>query len=325
MASQRDVGLAVLYGTVELVCQTFFYGVFCIMMPVSLQILLRRGLKSRTNKIMFSATIFMFCTTTGYWIGGIASVISLIKSRLLSPRPQDPAISLPLFRAIVLLNYIVTDGVVIWRAAVLCRDTGRKTIVMSIVFLICASVSILLTIALRIGTTILGSDRSARLDAIVEVTQVVNLALSFLANLSATSIVCVKAWRYRKDLGQGFNRRTKVERIFIILIESGLLYCSSGILAIIASVIRLPHGTLGDIYTRIHVQIAGIYPTIVLVLISQQRTLEEGVFSAGGMTDGVHEAPVESMNFRNNPALTGSTMTAIDHNEWAIDSCISGS
>ena len=55
-------------------------------------------------------------------------------------------------------------------------------------------VSIILTIALRIATTILGKERSQHLENVIDVTQLVNLGLSLLANITATSVICYKAW-----------------------------------------------------------------------------------------------------------------------------------
>ena len=42
------------------------------------------------------------------------------------------------------------------------------------------------------------------------------------------------------------------------------------------------------------------------VLVSQERTLEEGFFFVGRRSVCVTESPIESMNFMENPALSGS-------------------
>ena len=52
----------------------------------------------------------------------------------------------------------------------------------------------------------------------------------------------------------------------------------------------------------------GIYPTVVLVLVSQKRSLKEGAFStAGNATAGVITR-IETMNFGTNPAVEGSAI-----------------
>lgn len=47
-----------------------------------------------------------------------------------------------------------------------------------------------------------------------------------------------------------------------------------------ATLIRLPFGTLGDIYTPVNVQIAGIYPTIVLLIVGLQMTIQDATTNA---------------------------------------------
>ncbi|KAK0230369.1 hypothetical protein IW262DRAFT_1453287 [Armillaria fumosa] len=70
---------------------------------------------------------------------------------------------------------------------------------------------------------------------------------------------------------------TTAERIFTLLVESGIIYCFSGLTVLVTSLIRLPYGTLGDVYTPVNIQFAGIYPTIVLLLVSRQDALNETV------------------------------------------------
>ena len=76
---------------------------------------------------------------------------------------------------------------------------------------------------------------------------------------------------------------TKVERIMLLLIESGLIYCLSGVrsnhlsydkilnkefqvVVLISVFVRLPSGTLGDIYHPVHVQVAVCFHDNIVVL-----------------------------------------------------------
>ena len=102
------------------------------------------------------------------------------------------------------------------------------------------------------------------------------------------------------------------------------------ITVLITTVIRLPVGTLGDIYTPVNTQIAvsrgahlfqftmsdtisddqGMYPIVVLLLVSHGKTLENSAFPRGttnanpGASDAPGpriedgHAPLESMRFR---------------------------
>ena len=82
-----------------------------------------------------------------------------------------------------------------------------------------------------------------------------------------------------------------------LLIESGIFYCISlvsnpsevvalsfmshsylQITVLVATLVRLPVGTLGDLYTPVNVQLAGIYPIVVLILINHERSLDRTIF-----------------------------------------------
>ncbi|KAF9264528.1 hypothetical protein L218DRAFT_998503 [Marasmius fiardii PR-910] len=54
--------------------------------------------------------------------------------------------------------------------------------------------------------------------------------------------------------------------------ESGVLYSSSAIIALCATLIKLPLGTFGDLYNPIHVQVAAIYPVVVLLSVNRGQS-----------------------------------------------------
>ena len=51
-------------------------------------------------------------------------------------------------------------------------------------------------------------------------------------------------------------------------------------IAVVAMFIHLPTAMLGDLYTPVNIQIAGIYPVMVLLLIDQENSLDQTIFSA---------------------------------------------
>lgn len=114
----------------------------------------KKGFKSRANVVMLSVTTFMFLLTTAYWTVSFASVVQNIRLSLLTSEPHDGSLSEPLWNAIVLVNvriisayvstadhgdsqYIITDGVVVWRAWILCQDSivCKRMLFVSLFFL----------------------------------------------------------------------------------------------------------------------------------------------------------------------------------------------
>ncbi|KAJ8095751.1 hypothetical protein PM082_022858 [Marasmius tenuissimus] len=268
----------------------------------------------------------MFGLSTIYWIFKILAFIHLISFHLVHGQPPSPTTEpisqgVLVLGSLVLINYALTDAVVFWRAWVLCNKDYRKSLYIPLFFLCCASLTITATVVIRITIQSIphldGSKSDPRIKSLsraIDVCQVANLVFSLLLNISATVIVAVKSWWIKFDLSALKNRRTRGERIMALLVESGLLYSLSGITVLITTVIRLPVGTVGDIYTPVNTQIAGMYPIVVLLLVSHGQTLEKTVLPRD-TTNVTHEipapgtrgtGPLESMRFRRATVNSGS-------------------
>ncbi|KAK0491421.1 hypothetical protein IW261DRAFT_1437574 [Armillaria novae-zelandiae] len=285
-------GLNVLYYTIRLTCQTLVYGMYTILMPICSYVMLRRGVRGKSRILLFCMLVFMFSLSTAYWILSLYHIVLLITTSSVHGLPLDTIASTygmqqgTLMNSIVLLNYVLTDGVVVWRAWVLCHDEYSKSLILPLVFLCLTFLSVLGTIGLRAAITAI--DINQHIDIahrglahVLDYCQVTNLVLSLLTNVFSTSVVGIKAWHHRhwvtSELQLRRRKITTAERVFTLLVESGIIYCFSGLTVLVATLIRLPYGTLGDVYTPVNIQFAGIYPTIVLLLVSRQGALNETV------------------------------------------------
>ncbi|KAK0190541.1 hypothetical protein F5146DRAFT_1044688 [Armillaria mellea] len=308
-------GLSVLYHTITLGCQTLVYGMYAIIMPVCYA-MLRRGLRRKSRIFLFAMLVFMFSLSTAYWILTLYGDVNLIATSFLDRVSHD--VPMPLMNAIVLINYVLTDGVVVWRAWVICRDEYSKSLIFPLVFLCLTFLSVSLTIGMRVAITILDDTQHIviahrGIDRGLDCLQVANLVLSLLTNTLSTSIIGIKAWRHRRwitsELPLKRKNITTTERIFALLVESGIIYSLSGLVTLIATLIKLPDGTLGDFYTPVNVQFAGIYPAIVLLLINRQGELNESVvFTSQGRNNApVDVSNLDTIEFGNNPHVNNSS------------------
>ncbi|KAF5388962.1 hypothetical protein D9757_005027 [Collybiopsis confluens] len=323
---------------IGIIPQTFVYGIYAVLIPVSSFIMLRRGLTTRARKILFGMIIFMFLLSTAYWIISMVSLLQLYKLYFLDPDPDAESPNsnyLQLANALVLINYVLTDGVVVWRAWVLCSADGIKALSMCLFMLGLAAVSVTSTIGIRIILIIINNDPSAvllndRLSLGINVTQVATLVMSVFTNSLATSIISIKAWRgrvqIRDDLGAASTGNLRAGKIFALLIETGVLYTLSCLTVLIATVIPVELGTLGDLYTPVNVQLAGIYPVVVLLLITHDKSLDRTVrvFASGVEISGFHISTrqIESgMHFERRSVLsTRSDESCPDLDPYAADS-----
>ncbi|KAI0056961.1 hypothetical protein BV25DRAFT_1920599 [Artomyces pyxidatus] len=174
----------------------------------------------------------------------------------------------------VRINYILSDAIVVWRALTLW-SSDRRVFLILLIFM-------LGTIAAA------GSDLGLSLNQLFDTHDVVNdesnakegrraliLAGPTIAtNVCATSLIAYKAWKYRVSVKAHLNEdnaATKVEKILALLVESGVVYCVMWIFYILAAFRVFPDP--GDsILDGIMVQVSGIYPTIIIILVCLQKS-----------------------------------------------------
>lgn len=260
-------------------CGALFYGLYLALFALSTYFLCRRGLfHSRVLMVLWSATIIMFATSTSYIGLGLASTVYRIwvllnSGGLAVSSPSSPLVTRILNAQMYLpiINFIVSDAIVIWRAWVLWE---RRVIVLLLPAIFFAGTIISAIISAVHDVDVKVSVSSNPDYRVVVLGKIVVWSLTIATNILATLLVAWKAWQHRrvikKNLGKE-TRRTRVEKILALLIESGFLYCIIWILFIAANFEVF--GDVGrQIMMSIMVQITGIYPTLVVVLVSLQRT-----------------------------------------------------
>ncbi|KAJ3546295.1 hypothetical protein NM688_g5530 [Phlebia brevispora] len=265
-----------------------FYGIHLLLMPFAVHVLVKRRHHAKPNMFVLLAILVPFVLSSGYW--GVMFTEQAVRIYVFFLHPEkrhgrNIAAYSTLFNAIALINYFVSDCIVVWRAWVLCQVEYMKMLIIPSFFLALTFVSICATIGIRIATFFTaagpGASDAHPLIKAINICQVSNLVWTLLTNFCATIIISYKAWTYRQVIQAGLasapNRSTRVEHIFTLLIETGVFYCLCGGLGLIALLIKLPYGTVGDIYTPVNLQIAGIYPTIVIVLVGLQRAMDSSM------------------------------------------------
>ncbi|KAI0266909.1 hypothetical protein BGY98DRAFT_1102405 [Russula aff. rugulosa BPL654] len=200
----------------------------------------------------------------------------------LDPATHSPPDWLTMFSAVLLVNFLITDGVVVWRAWVI--SSLQLTVVRLLSFFLhlsCFELSPSRLFDYGRGEGWLahysrGAHTHIVLSRVIDIAQVSNLVLSLLTNVIATSIIATKSWKYRKSLmsyGVG-GRTTMASKVLGFLVESGMLYIFIGVVVVASAFIRLCFATLGDILVPVAVQLAGIYPIIVLVIRGLERLIQ---------------------------------------------------
>ncbi|KAJ7680706.1 hypothetical protein DFH06DRAFT_1315450 [Mycena polygramma] len=283
--SMLSEGNSVMYYTFGLVAQTLVFGKDLYYSDFHVD----SDAATRINTIMFSITSFMYLLAAAYWGYSLFYVGDRIQVYIkLSTNERDFSSGTdairrlsPLFNALITMNYALSDGIVVWRAWVICLRGHRKYMCIPFFFLFLTSVAVLSTIMIRIAN--FNSSWMPHLAAIINISQMTAVGASVISNLSSMGVVGATLWRHWRTIRVAFPDRkqgTNMNHTLALVVESGVLYSISAISLLLFSVIpgKLPTGnTLGDLYTPINVQLAGAYPAVVLLLVSSHGSLTSNI------------------------------------------------
>ncbi|THH14326.1 hypothetical protein EW146_g5994 [Bondarzewia mesenterica] len=205
-----------------------------------------------------------------------------------------------------LFSVHLSDAVLVWRAWGLW---DRKIKVIIVLSLTCFAMAI-------VGFASAGFDiRSLKSGVLMQrpfsptLLPILAYLLSLFTNILATSLITFKAWKYSRSinayLGNSSPTNIKVGAILALLVESGFLYCAVWIVFFVS--LFSQNSSFKAAMQVIMVQISGIYPTVVIVLVSLQKTAWdmtasiEGVQSVYEMTTGPPPAIRISLSMNDQP------------------------
>ncbi|KAK7005863.1 hypothetical protein R3P38DRAFT_3040036 [Favolaschia claudopus] len=265
-----------------LVAQTFLFGIYSLLFCCSLRMLIKRGLEHSTNKVKLAILLFMALMSATYWSFSVFFAAQLLLED--SPSSSIETLQwLPVVNAAALINFVISDGMLIWTALTACSPRLRKYLWISVLFLFLTVAAVVLTIVLTAVSSIdfgyYEFRSSNSLHVHPEIPMLVAQALSVATNLSAAAVYGVSVCRRRQMIqnvgGDDAEALCRVQQqIRSWAAHIGVFYSLSTLLTLIFSLISLPNGTtLGDFCYPLSVQIASIYPPTALLLIDSNHPL----------------------------------------------------
>ncbi|KAF8199827.1 hypothetical protein K438DRAFT_668354 [Mycena galopus ATCC 62051] len=285
----------VLYVVFDLVAQTFVFGVYTLLFCLSTRMLLKRKFKTQVVKIMLFITLFMYLLSSAYWTYTIVYAADMLRQHIdvpPEPLPDHDRICewYPMLNAFIMINFVLSDCVVVWRAWVIAQRRLRKYLWVTMGLVALTAIAVALTIAFRIVAFIqspinnLGQKNLSYIESALNILQFSTAMLSLLSNFSATAVVGLTARRHHRLLRSAFTKEEATSQsgtILGLVAEVGAFYCLSTLILLVGSLVRLPHGTLRDLYIPINVHIVGTYPPTVILLVNMNRSSNdsETVFS----------------------------------------------
>ncbi|THU96889.1 hypothetical protein K435DRAFT_778346 [Dendrothele bispora CBS 962.96] len=250
------------------------YGAYAILVLITTHTLIRQGLRnSRARQVLLVIVWLMFIDST--IIGMVYVSFFLMNIHVLQttrPNPPTPADFDRLYIVLIVftgVNFILSDGIVVWRAWVLYPRSIKIRGLLSLCMVGTIVATILNTIFSIKEVPVTHEERAGP--------GTLWFFLPLLAtNLVATTLVAYKVWSYRKMWSElsvskvTASGRSSVDRIMIVLVESGIIFCFYLIVCML-SALRLV-GKLGhELLECILPPLEGIYLTLVILLVTCQR------------------------------------------------------
>ncbi|KAJ7592236.1 hypothetical protein C8J56DRAFT_886941 [Mycena floridula] len=218
----------------EFLCQIaaefVLYGIYSALVMIVLYKLCERTNKAQlaAHHILIAVVISMFVASTTQMVLDLANYLSQPPTLGFDPPDVVSVINMDIFTATVIrFNYLIGDSIVVWRAWVFWTNHSRVHMLLCIC-LFGTFGGVTVDLALEILFRLSQFSESPRFPATGSRTLILTLPL-FLTNFISTLLIAYKVWKYKveikQNLGLSHNKRTKVERVLILLTESGSIYC----------------------------------------------------------------------------------------------------
>ncbi|KAL1691692.1 hypothetical protein GGG16DRAFT_124650 [Schizophyllum commune] len=238
-----------------------FFGIQTAFSIAAASVLARRA--GRSHLMLVAIGVLFFCAAISVITNALYYLVQL---PVYSGKDVRSILQL-LFRLDIVgavtarIEYVLSDAIVVWRAWVIWSDSR-----------IAKGILLLCTCGSLVG---------AILDAVWHITGKMHphpvpkaqpltmLILLMLTNVVATILVAIKVWQYFRDIKSALGlsaRKSQVERVLVLLLESGCFYSVVWIsfLAVQAT-IGTSKFTVAELVASVVLSISGIYPTIVVL------------------------------------------------------------
>ncbi|KAJ7578237.1 hypothetical protein C8J56DRAFT_1031114, partial [Mycena floridula] len=215
---------------IEIAVQLLLHGIYSALVIIVLYKLWTNKAQLAADHILIAAVIIMFITTTTQiFMSPAFYLIELLTLGFDPPNIERPVISMNIIRnTMTRLNYLIGDSIVVWRAWVLWTKHPRVRMLLCI----CLSgtfVGVTVDFAFTILFGLSQFSGSPRFSPTGSRTLILTSPL-FLTNIISTLVIAYQVWEYKVEIKQNLglfspSKRSKVERVLILLTESGSIYC----------------------------------------------------------------------------------------------------
>ncbi|KAJ7614274.1 hypothetical protein DFH06DRAFT_1344225 [Mycena polygramma] len=281
--------------------QFFLHGFYTTLVGIALYNMWTHNPVLKARRALIVATLFMFACSNIQVIEQLAfNIIQVVTLGLNPPNNSKLLLNIRLSENVFgRVNYFMSDAIVVWRAWVLWPDNSRVKTLLSL----CMFGSFVGT-ATDMTFTALFFCGNNKFTPTGPRTLILTVPL-MVTNIVSTALIGIKVWHYRTQikslLGLPKNKRTNIERILVMLTESGTIYCLIWVPQLFVALTSTSVDNTGyKITANIIPQLSAIYPVIIVLLVAMEKTHLETT------TMGPASQPI---NFGSVPDTAASTGT----------------
>ncbi|KAI9439094.1 hypothetical protein H4582DRAFT_2098305 [Lactarius indigo] len=307
------------------------FGAYVVLYGTSLYILLRNGrgrlLRSTPRLAMLTATSTMFALglialvlQTSLRYQKFAQLFDSSNTSLWSARRTGVVTAV--VATIARIIYVLSEVVCAWRAAVLW-NYDRRVITVLLVFLVGATSAAGVNLGRTLHPLFISPNQQPPPPESGKKPGECALILIgplLATNILSTALIGIKAWQHRdavlKHLGMS-SVAIRVEKTFIIFIESGLAYFGIWVLYLVSTFRVLPDPGF-DVMDAILVYFAGLYSTGVIIFVTLRKSLSSLIAGNGARTrfsrpqfTAVERRTVSTLYTRDDDRYADSDITAL--------------
>ncbi|KAG7452806.1 uncharacterized protein BT62DRAFT_925347 [Guyanagaster necrorhizus] len=264
---------------IALQVEILLYGMYTCLFASSLYLLIFKRQKTKVVKIMIALNTIMWSLATSHLAVSFSQNYQAIfrEHGVEDPTAFEDSASPWICTQLSLenMNFVLGDGVVIWRAWVLW-NRKRWILFASVIFL-------LVTLGAGIGVTFAFATAPKSVSVFenpsLHIWELMFILSTMATNVWATSLIAYRAWSHNKVIrtitGEAIMARFRRQNgILALLIESGIFYSCTWLIAIIVTLC----GNKGA-YIVIYMlsQLTAIYPTLIIALVGLRSTLDVAI------------------------------------------------
>ncbi|EIM92836.1 uncharacterized protein STEHIDRAFT_152140 [Stereum hirsutum FP-91666 SS1] len=266
----------------ELTLVSLFYGIYFVLWVQATYLLIL--LITWTKRLLLLATFVMFVSATASWIEVIIDILLDLLHRT-HPENTRPSSLTRKHNELVTANdvfvrvvYVLSDATVVQRAWALWPQNRNVKILLSGCILATIAGSAV-DLALDLKNRWDGRALVLRGQSVVFTRALIMAVPTLLTNLCPTTLIAIKAWGHRafirKNLSEARSGTGLAERILVLLVECGVLYCITWVMYILTTADLFP-GTVNKVLSRLLILLAFTYSSVSFKPASECTQPEDG-------------------------------------------------